>query len=65
MSLMIQFFIGASLMGLGICIILAVRRPEDKNLPRDQVVPRMQILLSNFVLILIMAGGALMALALV
>lgn len=61
---MIQFALGATMMALGVGIIFAVRSPDDKNLPRDHPASLKQVLLSNVVLVCIVAGGALMALAL-
>jgi hypothetical protein len=59
---MILFIVGAALMASGIGIIIAVRKPGDTH-ERTQVVSTMQVILSNFVLVLIISGGAMMALA--
>lgn len=61
---MIQFIVGAVLVAVGIGIILALQKPEDQ-FERVHNVSLEQVLLSNLVLVLIMTGGALIALALV
>lgn len=62
---MFQFALGAAMMAVGVGIIFAVRSPDDKDLPRDHPASLKQVLLSNVVLIFIVGGGALMALALI
>lgn len=60
---MTLFVVGALMVAAGIGIIFYVRSPEDAKLERAHVVSAQHILLSNIVLFLIVAGGALVALA--
>ncbi len=60
---MTLFIAGALMLATGIGIIFYLRSPEDAKLDRAHVMSMQEILLSNIVLTLIIAGGGLIALS--
>jgi hypothetical protein len=60
---MTLFIVGSLMLAAGIGIILALRSPQDAQIDRAHVMSMQEVLLSNALLALIIAGGGLMALA--
>jgi hypothetical protein len=60
---MILFVVGALMLAAGVGVIFYVRSPEDSKQERAHIVSLPHTLLSNAVLVLILTGGTLMALA--